>query len=610
MGSSLDEGVGMDSLDASEQDSLQLCANETLPRTPLCGHGSVLQSLQDLFEELDKNLDKLHVGSYGVSDTTLEEVFLKLQKRRTQKKKIKNWKKCHRHLIAPMEVTTQTEKLEGAKLLKGQFWALLVKRFHHARRNRKEFLSQLTKPAIHFTDPVTRYFRVPGHDRVSDQTISEMPALELNTNMFLDVDPHEHYLAFAVDNGDRSVATQDMTDMLVEYPGVGTSCLEKSCKRKPIMFSSPPTEPVSTLQCDCQSTGTAKCPAGAGGPKPSQWDSFTGDKLQNLTGRNMTDYLLKTYGRFIRKRYGGVTFGDNFKNMPKSFTQTNLTSIQGILKEHNAKAWYNTKGYHAAPTFLNILNNVILRSKAAEKGLNASQFGITTINHPMNYTKEQLTDETFYNRVVDVLVAICVVFALSGVRPYVYWLSTYVWDLGNYIIPAVCCCLIFLAFGEDAYTSAMNFPPTFLLLLLYGWAITPLMYPASFLFSESSTAYIVLICVNLFIGINTTLATFILELFADDKELVAINDFLKKLFLIFPNYCLGRGLIDLAKNQFMDVFERFGQNLVRDPFSWDITGRNILMMIIQGFVFFFITILIEYRFFLPQRRVQVALKPV
>lgn len=84
---------------------------------------------------------------------------------------------------------------------------------------------------------------------------------------------------------------------------VGTSCLENSCKRKPIQFSSPPKEPVSDVQCDCQSTGTAKCPAGAGGPRPSQWDSFTADKLQNLTGRNMTDYLLKTYGKFIRKRY-------------------------------------------------------------------------------------------------------------------------------------------------------------------------------------------------------------------------------------------------------------------------------------------------------------------
>ena len=45
------------------------------------------------------------------------------------------------------------------------------------------------------------------------------------------------------------------------------------------------------------------------------------------------------------------------------------------------------------------------------------------------------------------------------------------------------------------------------------------------------------------------------------QELVVINDMLKRIFLIFPNYCLGRGLIDLAKNQFMDVFDRFGECL-------------------------------------------------
>lgn len=83
---------------------------------------------------------------------------------------------------------------------------------------------------------------------------------------------------------------------------VGTHCLENSCQRKPINFTRAPKEPVSTFQCDCQSTGTAVCPAGAGGPRPSQWQSFTGDKLQNLSGRNLTDYLLKTYGKFIRKR--------------------------------------------------------------------------------------------------------------------------------------------------------------------------------------------------------------------------------------------------------------------------------------------------------------------
>lgn len=48
------------------------------------------------------------------------------------------------------------------------------------------------------------------------------------------------------------------------------------------------------------------------------------------------------------------------------------------------------------------------------------------------------------------------------------------------------------------------------------WAITPMMYPASFIFSVPSTAYVVLTCINLFIGINGSVATFIMELFDDD----------------------------------------------------------------------------------------------
>lgn len=48
------------------------------------------------------------------------------------------------------------------------------------------------------------------------------------------------------------------------------------------------------------------------------------------------------------------------------------------------------------------------------------------------------------------------------------------------------------------------------------WSITPLMYPASFVFSVPSTAYVVLTSINLFIGINGSIATFVLELFVDE----------------------------------------------------------------------------------------------
>lgn len=54
--------------------------------------------------------------------------------------------------------------------------------------------------------------------------------------------------------------------------------------------------------------------------------------------------------------------------------------------------------------------------------------------------------------------------------------------------------------------------------IIFRWSITPLMYPASFVFTVPSTAYVVLTSINLFIGINGSIATFVLELFIDEVE--------------------------------------------------------------------------------------------
>lgn len=43
------------------------------------------------------------------------------------------------------------------------------------------------------------------------------------------------------------------------------------------------------------------------------------------------------------------------------------------------------------------------------------------------------------------------------------------------------------------------------------------------------------------------------------QKIGGINDILKNVLLIFPHFCLGRGLIDMVKNQAMsDALERFG----------------------------------------------------
>ena len=46
----------------------------------------------------------------------------------------------------------------------------------------------------------------------------------------------------------------------------------------------------------------------------------------------------------------------------------------------------------------------------------------------------------------------------------------------------------------------------------------------------------------------------------DDPVLTEVNNYLVQVFLIFPQYCLGRGLIDMALNQaYADAYASFGK---------------------------------------------------
>lgn len=60
-----------------------------------------------------------------------------------------------------------------------------------------------------------------------------------------------------------------------------------------------------------------------------------------------------------------------------------------------SQVWYNNKGWHAMVSFMNIANNAILRAYLPPHA-NPSEYGITAINHPLNLTKEQLSEVTVW----------------------------------------------------------------------------------------------------------------------------------------------------------------------------------------------------------------------
>ncbi|GFR62998.1 ATP-binding cassette sub-family A member 1 [Elysia marginata] len=286
--------------------------------------------------------------------------------------------------------------------------------------------------------------------------------------------------------------------------------------------------------------------------------------------------------------------------------------------------WFNNKGWASSVSYMNAMNNLILRTLLPQDK-DPRNYGIVTVNHPLNLTKAQLNEETLVNNAVDLAVAICVIFAMSfvpasfvlflieervsnskhlqfvsGINPTVYWISTWMWDMLNYGIPAVLCIIIFLVFDARSYVSSTSFPCLVALLCLYGWAIVPMMYPFSRLFDVPSSAFVALSCMNVFFGTVATLATFILEVLAQqDKDLEAINKILKQAFLVLPHYCLGRGLLDMAAAHVRaDVMGRFGEDYSYDLFEWNMVGRNIFALVFMGIGCNILNLLIEYKFFL------------
>ncbi|XP_053524219.1 retinal-specific phospholipid-transporting ATPase ABCA4 isoform X5 [Artibeus jamaicensis] len=661
-----------------------------------------------LFRELEESLPDLGLSSFGVSDTPLEEVFLKVtedsdsgplftgstqQRRETvslrhaclgpskegaSKEVIQTPQGSHSGSVPrappaegrPSPVEQGSQLNTGARLLTQHVQALLVKRFHHTVRSRKDFLAQIVLPATFVFLALMLSIIIPP--------FGEYPALTLQPWMY-----GQQYTFFSMDQpGSERLAA--LADVLLNKPGFGNRCLkEERLPEYPCGNSTPwkipsvspnvthlfqkqrwtPDHPSPACRCSTREklTMLPECPEGAGGLPPPQRVQSSSEILQDLTDRNISDFLVKTYPALIRsslknkfwvneQRYGGISIGGKLPVLPiagEALVEflsdlgqiTNVSGgpitreaskemsafLQHLETEDNLKVWFNNKGWHALVGFLNVAHNAVLRG-SLPGGRSPEEYGITVISQPLNLTKEQLSEITVLTSSVDAVVAICVIFAMSfvpasfvlyliqervnkakhlqfvsGVSPTTYWLTNFLWDIMNYAVSAALVVGIFIGFQKKAYTSPNNLPALVALLMLYGWAVIPMMYPASFLFDVPSTAYVALSCANLFIGINSSAITFILELFENNQTLLRFNAMLRKLLIVFPHFCLGRGLIDLALSQAVtDVYARFGEENSSNPFQWDLIGKNLVAMAAEGVVYFLLTLLVQHHFLLTR----------
>ncbi|XP_036965803.1 ATP-binding cassette sub-family A member 12 isoform X3 [Acanthopagrus latus] len=577
-------------------------------------------SYRSLLTALDSNLDALQLGGYGISDTTLEEVFLQLTHNNTEAgpedglptisetvcdtASIDSFPSDHNDSVSNFG---DSIKLTGSTMVCGlalawqQMTAILIKRFQHSRRDWKGLLSQILLPVLFVVFAM-------GLGSIK-KDLQHYPEMELSPELYK-FGPS--YSFFSNQNPNSS----QLMDAMMSFPGIDNACLDKSddpvCTRSTGKWSSSGNSSRAFSACKC--TQQEQVCQGENFQPPHK-KIPSAQIVYNLSGLNVENYLVATANKFIRNRYGGFDFG---MPLPPDLQMDILT----VPKNRTlSKVWYNPEGHHTMPAYLNSMSNLILRSKLpADK--DPHKYAISVSSHP--YFGRVDDEDVIVQGMLQLLVAICVMtgysittasFAIyevsehhsgskrlqhiSGISEPFYWAVNFFYDMVMYLIPVTLTVGVFAAFQIPAFTYRENLGAITLLLVLFGFATFPWMYLLSGVFRNAEMAFISYMCINLFISVNTILSTSVLfflgQIAMRNNEV--IQDIFKKLcyaFHIFPQFNFGNGLMKLARmNIEVQILSGYGIDAYINPFSLDALGWMMISSFIQGLVFFVLRLLLN-----------------
>ncbi|XP_032298475.1 ATP-binding cassette sub-family A member 13 [Coturnix japonica] len=539
-------------------------------------------SFKGLFQALDQSLHHLHVAGYGISDTTLEEVFLKLLQDSEkmpfvpQGARLNNSKDGEPAYISLME----TSRMCGTNLILAQIVALLLKRFHHIRRDWRGSLSNVLLPVL-FVALAMALFSVKP-------LAIDYPSLKLTPGLYKNA---ESFFSTEDDN------LGNLSQILLRYFFDGDFTCMHSMQGK--SNSCWQMESQTLLNsCGCMSA-KEMCPSF--NTSVPYMKNKRGHILYDLSGLIMEEYLVRSSNK---ARYGGWSFGR------KKASEYREQKWNNIKSKPLVKVWYNQKGFHSLPSYLNELNNFILWLNLPPT-VDWRQYGITLYSQP--YGGTLLDEDKIMENVRQCGVALCVMLGFSiltasigsavvkervtgakrlqhitGMGYKTYWLANFCCDMLFYMLPVTLCVCVITAFQLSAFTFRNNLAATVILLVLFGYATLPWMYLVSRFFSSSDVAFISYISLNFVFGLCTMLVTLLprlLTIISKVQSFQNIYKILKWAFIIFPQFCLGQGLIELSYNQIkFDLTSNFGIDSYVSPFEMNFLGWIFVEMALQGTV--------------------------
>ncbi|KAL6530473.1 Phospholipid-transporting ATPase abca1 [Orobanche minor] len=301
---------------------------------------------------------------------------------------------------------------------------------------------------------------------------------------------------------------------------------------------------------------------------------------------SMSEFLMYSFNESYQSRYGAVIMDKQNDDGSLGYTILHNSSCQ-----------------HAAPTFINLINSAILRLATRNENMT-----ILTRNYPLPMTKtqrQQRHDLDAFKVAVVVTIAFSFIPAsfavaivkerevkakhqqiISGVSLLSYWASTYFWDFISFLFPTSFAISLFCIFGLDQFIGWDSLLSTILMFLGYGLSVASSTYCLTFFFSEHSMAQNVVLMVHFFTGLILMVLSFIMGLLESTRR---ANSLLKNFFRLSPGFCFADGLASLALLR-QGMKKGSGDSV----FDWNVTGASICYLAAEGIIYFVLTLGLEF----------------
>lgn len=337
-------------------------------------------------------------------------------------------------------------------------------------------------------------------------------------------------------------------------------------------------------------------------------------------------YLSETWKNSKESRFGAVYFSREYASNSSAFQPSKTCSDETLGDYRDADyecstldglgyvVAYNFTGIHSSVMYTALADEAILREG---KDLVAPEIVVSI--HPLPITafeKEYAAGEdAFFSwfTLVFSFPFITGAFAtfvvterkskakhlqtVAGVKPSAYWLSSYLWDIVNYQFPLwIIIMLIFIVDIEVYATSRRDvISGVIVSLFLFGPAAAGFTYCETFFFKDPTRCQFFVIISNLLIGFGGPLASFILRIIdagdADSSKYLDIAVRMEWFLRISPSFCIGHGLFNVINISFFELTTNNNNEL--SVWSDEILLYDVIFLLWQGVVYIALAILLD-----------------